>query len=381
MSYNGTSGIEKDYVGNFIYSGGNLDFILTSEGRICADVSGNYNYEYFIKDHLGNIRVSFWDSSGVAAINQETSYYPFGMIMNQWDYASSNEFLYNGKEMQDELGLDWYDYGARFYDPVIARWNVQDPLAEKYIGLSPYNYTANNPILFIDPNGQEIWIYYNDEDGNEQKMQYEIGMQYEGTNKFLSSTISSLNAMGEVDAGNEVLSTLIDSDNLFDFTNTKSSGGERTFQLDYKSNEKYKDGGAQIHAAEFLNNSIDNSQKVESAAHELFHGYQREMGQKPGTVNGEVGAYLFGRGVAANSKYGSTGIMLSFGNMSSEGSVYENAMLSMMYGWDSNHMSSYQNAINSFHKGAAVNKGGLYNKHKIDPNYNPLIIKFLPLIK
>ncbi|MDB5150143.1 MAG: hypothetical protein JWQ57_4163 [Mucilaginibacter sp.] len=74
-----------------------------------------------------------------AALIQANDYYPFGMT--HATTAGTNNYLYNKKELQSELGQ--YDYGARFYDPVIARWGHIDPKSELYFSITPYAYAAN----------------------------------------------------------------------------------------------------------------------------------------------------------------------------------------------------------------------------------------------
>ena len=142
-----------DYIGGIQYTNGAIDFIQTEEGRALKSGS-NYNYEYNLADHLGNVRLSFDTHTGLTSTTQQTDYMPFGMEVTVGSIVSpKNEYLYNKKELQEELGQ--YDYGARFYDPVIGRWTSVDPLAEKSRRFSPYTYGDDNSISNIDPDGME----------------------------------------------------------------------------------------------------------------------------------------------------------------------------------------------------------------------------------
>ncbi len=168
-----STGITTDYDGGFQYESNILKFFPQPEGYVEYN-SGTFNYIYQYKDHLGNVRLSYGDSNNDGTIAgseilEENNYYPFGLKHKDNNVVNSThpalKYKYNGKELQDELGLNMYDYGARNYDPALGRWMNLDPMAEKRNWLSPYNYVQNNPILKIDPDGMLDGDYF-DSEGN-----------------------------------------------------------------------------------------------------------------------------------------------------------------------------------------------------------------------
>ncbi len=156
-----------------------LDCALTSAGRIVretsADGSPTYKVQHYLRDHLGSVRSVIDGDTG--AVVETNDYYPFGKRITPPPVAepveatsqsatSPNRWLFSGKESQSFLyaNISLLDFGARMYNPTIARWTTSDPMSEKYYGISPYVYCLGNPISIIDPNGMDIWTM--DEKGN-----------------------------------------------------------------------------------------------------------------------------------------------------------------------------------------------------------------------
>ena len=145
------------YAGDFVFENGQLSKYLF-DGGYATFANGQPVWHYYYWDHLGNVRAVV---SHDGTVEQRNHYYPFGAVYGDVAYNDGlQKYKYNGKELDCMHGLNFYDYGARQYDPLLGMFTQMDPLAEKYYGISPYAYCANNPVNTIDPDGRSTWVLY-----------------------------------------------------------------------------------------------------------------------------------------------------------------------------------------------------------------------------
>ena len=144
--------ITTDYCGSAIYRGDSLSMLLTEEGYVTFASDSTPVYHYYLKDHLGSIRVVF-DQSG--AVEQRNDYYPSGTLMYTSTNGTLQPYKFGGKELERTAGLDEYDFGARWMDPVIGgRFTTMDPMCEKFYSSSPYIHCNDDPINYKDDDGK-----------------------------------------------------------------------------------------------------------------------------------------------------------------------------------------------------------------------------------
>ena len=116
----------------------------------------NHKY-YYIKDHLGSVRVVFNESNNIVSAQD---YNMWGSLMEGRGFDSAkSKYKFTGKERDKESNYDYF--GARYYDSRIGRWGSVEPLQSSYLQYSPYTYGLLNPIHYNDSNGKDATITIN----------------------------------------------------------------------------------------------------------------------------------------------------------------------------------------------------------------------------
>ena len=287
-----------DYVGNLIYKNRILYQIAHDEGRII-----NGEYEYNIKDHLGNLRVAFRDSLGIAKISQSEAYGIWGESLPSLSYLKTSwkkdEFRFTGKENLAETG--YTDFGARFYDNLVPRFISVDGLSEKGRRWSPYAYGGDNPIRNIDPDGME-WLEAKDQhiaNALQKLIKSRISIEQKNvtsanekinslTNKIASEGTSAKlekqlkNAQGDLADANSAISELNSASSELTEMGSQDVSQKFTFMdASGEVGDTYRDKASGVITMEIVN-------KDGNAIHEATHGYQIFKGKLISSAKGDV---------------------------------------------------------------------------------------------
>ena len=276
-----------DYCGNVIYENGIPVKLLTEAGYVTLADS---KYHYFVQDHLGNNCVVVDQSGNVEEVNH---YYPFGGLLSSSVSNAVQPYKYNGKELDRKNGLDWYDYGARMYDAALGRWHAVDPMSEKYYSWSPYTYCMGNPINHIDPDGNTVVIWYNNDAGKKVSYSYSGG-DITHPNSFVQSVITAYqyNKANGLKAGNGGGASTVA---IVENTNIKVNVMEAVFENSYNPNAAR--GAGSIYWKSNWGSQKDNG-IVNSPATVFDHEADHALEHKTNTQEYEVN-----RAQGSNSQY------------------------------------------------------------------------------
>src|SRR5690625_5240138 len=211
------------------------------------------------------------------------------------DGGDRYRFGFNGMLKDNEwAGMGTHlDFGARIYDSRSGRWLSVDPLAEKYPGISTYAFVANNPLMFIDPDGREIWIYYYysnaDYEGFIKMYKYEDGKLYNKKGNLVKQNNPYINdvkkVLDNIKSTSKLVGAMIgelemDKDNIHVITNYDPIYGKVYKNRNY--NRSADEGEADITKykyntlTQFNSSWIDEHSTAEATlAHEKKHAYDR----------------------------------------------------------------------------------------------------------
>lgn len=282
LSMNASNTLSVDsvcYAGNFIFENGQLSKFLFAGGYMTFSNSQPVYY-YYTKDHQGNNRAVV---NRDGSIEQVVHYYPFGAIYS--DVGTNDglqKYKYNEKELDRMHGLNQYDYSARQYDPLLCCFTQMDPLAEKYYGMNPYVYCANNPANAIDPDGMDWRITYTEDDGHFKHYSIHIsGVLYNSSSQKVNMKLLKTDierqikdaftfSKGTFDVSTSVdlrtvssLDEIKETDHVFNIVDQENLGKSVLAKSDV--------GGLQVRIGKTLVDKILSNENSRTIPHELGH--------------------------------------------------------------------------------------------------------------
>ena len=303
-------------------------------------------------DHLGS---ASWvtDTNGTAC--QHLQYMPWGEPLVDLRSSSSSydtRYTFSGKERDEETGYSYF--GARYYNSALSIWLSVDPMSDKYPGVSPYAYCANNPVKLVDPNVREIYI-----DG----YLYTPGQACpEKASESTRNKWESMDLIYSRENGECVIDEMVQSKSCYSISSETKSNSLGC----YSSNQ---DGtGGTI----YLNGHDKN---VATLAHELFHGYQDMNGRDNHSIFNEIEANLFSFSITGSIR--GTGLFIDSPKNQAEKNFNDN-MMNLLFSPSLNN-DSFEYIINNFTEYSPMNWRGTYDNYSNDTFSTSLISDFYPL--
>ena len=195
-------------------------------GYIPTDTTNIEDIFFYHSDHLGS---TSYITDAKANITQFDAYLPYGeLLVDEHNSSEDMPYKFNGKELDEETGL--YYYGARYMDPKISMWLGVDPLMEKYPNLTGYCYTMDNPIKFIDPDGNKIvpWRVYLNGSG------LSVGQKWHSNRRFMKA----MQIFGQTTYGKQFISSFTEQGKIH--YGVKGNGKYKNYEIeilvgDYKN--------------------------------------------------------------------------------------------------------------------------------------------------
>ncbi|MFN4086533.1 MAG: RHS repeat domain-containing protein [Spirosomataceae bacterium] len=294
------SGVKSEYIADqsiILLPGFESDPVFHAEIK----PKSGYQWNYILRDHLGNTRVVFADKNKDGLIRQDSSealnevlsisnYSPFGLELSgsHQNLKQQFEYKFNGKQENGFTGLT--DFGGRYLDKHLGVWAQVDPKSESFFNLSTYLGLGSNPLKFIDPTGEEIILWYSKgTDNSGTKFLYEKGKISQKTAialNYILNTKEGFNYFSQfAKKGQKIAGVVFNQDgkhsnislNIVDYTFSEdlAQGYSSTLQIDgslgfrIKNNDEI-DFTLNLHSVGQTKESL-----VETIAHEIgVHGYK-----------------------------------------------------------------------------------------------------------